>query len=165
MSPFDTREQYQAHQLSTIWTDALYSRYKKDVEAIAKRAYDTNRAHNTFGGVTVSDNTPWDQAPQETKDMMIKIILEHIKAPIVQGTGEESHNRWVKSMIDNGWVYKAGPKDPVNKTHPLLKEYEELPEADRAKDYLFKAVARQGIWELAERVLILFRTELGNSIN
>lgn len=167
MSPFDTREQYRAHQLSTIWTDALYSRYKKDVEVIAKRAHECNMAHNSFGECTVKDMTSWENLPQESKDSVIEIVLSHIRSPIVSGanSSEESHNRWIKSLTDRGWVYKAGPKDPVNKTHPLLKEYSQLTEADRAKDHIFQAVVRQGIWELAERVLILFKTELGNAIN
>lgn len=37
------------------------------------------------------------------------------------------HNKWVNRMKRRGWTQKDGPVDRVNKTHPYLMEYNDLP--------------------------------------
>lgn len=49
------------------------------------------------------------------------------------------HNVWMKHKLDAGWTY--GPvKDVEKKTHPCLKPFNQLPEREQRKDYLFVAV-------------------------
>ena len=48
---------------------------------------------------------------------------------------ELEHRRWMRYCFLSGWTYADIPaKDPISKRHPLLRPYDELPEAERAKD-------------------------------
>lgn len=54
-------------------------------------------------------------------------------------TPEDSHKNWMEHKLKDGWKY-GEVKDEVLKTHPCLVPYNELPENQKVKDYLFKAV-------------------------
>ena len=56
------------------------------------------------------------------------------------------HDRWVADLRRNGWRRTDGPKNPERKLHPLLRGWEELPEAERDKD-------REAIRQLPEMLL------------
>lgn len=59
-------------------------------------------------------------------------------------TPQELHASWVMNKLATGWVY--GPvQDNEAKVHPCLVPFEELPEAQRAKDDLFRLVVR-AVW-------------------
>ena len=52
--------------------------------------------------------------------------------PLIEAMAKNVHEVWSHNRINNGWTY--GPVcDDVNKKHPCLVPYEELPE--REKDY------------------------------
>jgi DNA-directed RNA polymerase beta subunit len=54
-------------------------------------------------------------------------------------TPADQHSAWLADKERDGW--KFGPvKDPVKKEHPCFVPYSELPEAQRAKDFLFITV-------------------------
>jgi hypothetical protein len=38
-----------------------------------------------------------------------------------------------------GWSYD-GIKDPVNKKHPCMVNFEDLPKTQQAKDFIFRAI-------------------------
>jgi hypothetical protein len=44
------------------------------------------------------------------------------------------HQHWISERGANGWTFAPGPADPINKTHPDLITWEELPERAREKD-------------------------------
>jgi class 3 adenylate cyclase/tetratricopeptide (TPR) repeat protein len=44
------------------------------------------------------------------------------------------HERWCASLRARGWQLGSGPKDEAQRRHPRLVAWEELPEAERAKD-------------------------------
>jgi hypothetical protein len=48
---------------------------------------------------------------------------------------EDSHNSWLKEKQDDGWAYGT-EKDTEKKLHPCFVPYEDLPEVQKAKDYL-----------------------------
>lgn len=51
------------------------------------------------------------------------------------------HESWMRDKLAAGWVY--GPEkrpDATPPTHPCLVPYAELPEAQRAKDAIFRDV-------------------------
>jgi hypothetical protein len=53
----------------------------------------------------------------------------------------QSHDNWMAHKKREGWTY--GPeKDAKLKTHPCMREWDELPEEQRRKDALFLAVVR-----------------------
>ena len=52
-----------------------------------------------------------------------------------------SHESWLVEKRAAGWKY--GPvKDAEAWTHPCVVPYDDLPQEQRAKDYLFQAVVR-----------------------
>ncbi len=59
-----------------------------------------------------------------------------------------SHMNWCDKMVEDGWHY--GPtKDPEEKTHPCLTEYDKLPEPQKKKD------------EVVIRAYLAVRTAMG----
>ena len=63
-------------------------------------------------------------------------VLFHLENEV---TPEQSHVSWMREKTDNGWVY-GEVKDPENKTHPCIVDYDKLPQEQRVKDHLFKAI-------------------------
>lgn len=115
------------------------------VQRAAELAHEANRAYcRVLGDMS---QLPWDEAPQWQKDSACAGVLE-----VYCGRGpEDLHKSWMSSKIKDGWVY-GSVKDPVAKTHPCLVPYEELPEAQRLKDYIFLGAvvsalnARKVVW-------------------
>lgn len=60
------------------------------------------------------------------------ITLPDELLPLVEKMAENVHEVWAKNRINDGWSY--GPeRDDVNKRHPCLVPYGDLPESE--KDY------------------------------
>ncbi|WP_433355591.1 RyR domain-containing protein [Microtetraspora malaysiensis] len=79
----------------------------------------------------------WDDAPEWQRDTMINGVLRALDG----ATPQELHESWHAEKLADGWTY--GPvKDAVAKTHPCLVPYEDLPDAQRLKDYMFQAIVR-----------------------
>ncbi|MGI5158428.1 RyR domain-containing protein [Microbispora sp. CA-102843] len=77
----------------------------------------------------------WDEAPEWQRDTMTNGVLRALSG----ATPAELHESWRAEKLSAGWVY--GPvKDPA--AHPCLVLYEDLPEQQRVKDYLFHAIVR-----------------------
>ena len=49
------------------------------------------------------------------------------------------HNSWLEQKLNDGWVH-GDVKDPVARCHPCVTAYENLPESQGAKDYIFRAI-------------------------
>ncbi len=81
----------------------------------------------------------WNEAADWQRESAIKGVEFALANP--DGSPEDQHNSWMKEKEEAGWVF--GPvKDEVEKTHPCMVPYEELPAAQRAKDVLFKAIVK-----------------------
>lgn len=105
------------------------------VTLIAMAAHEANRAYC----VALGDLTQllWDDAPAWQKDSAIAGVNMHLANP--DATPEDSHASWLADKVAAGWVY--GPvKDAEKKEHPCCVPYAELPEAQKAKDYIFRGV-------------------------
>jgi hypothetical protein len=61
----------------------------------------------------------------------------HKRIPMRQASAQ--HDAWSADKVINGWKYGT-EKNADLKTHPCLVSFEELPEFQRAKDVLFKAI-------------------------
>lgn len=109
------------------------------IERCARAAHEVNRAYCQALGDT--SQRPWAEAPEWQRDS----ARNGVRAVLSGGpshTPERSHEGWLAQKFAEGWVY--GPtKDAERKTHPCCVPYAELPEAQRAKDYVFLAVVRQ----------------------
>lgn len=103
------------------------------VEQIAKVAHEMNRAYCQ----SIGDNSQptWEDAPHWQKSSAIAGVKMHINNP--NATPEDSHKSWLKQKEEEGWKY--GPvKNGETKEHPCFVPYNELPESQRAKDYIFR---------------------------
>lgn len=103
-------------------------------EQIARVCHDANKALCEAQGDF--SQFSYDEAPNWQKESAIKgvdFVLAGNRDP------EAQHESWMKEKVEAGWVY-GEVKDAEAKTHPCLVEYDELPEPQRRKDFLFLAV-------------------------
>jgi hypothetical protein len=106
-----------------------------DTMIIAKVCHEVNRGYCTAIGDT--SQPPWDEAPDWQRTSAIKgvqFVLDNPDAP-----PSASHDSWLAEKQATGWKY--GPvKDPAKKEHPAFLPYDDLPQEQKIKDHLFKAV-------------------------
>ena len=103
---------------------------------IAIVAHEANRA---YCRMLCDDSQPsWEDAPQWQRDSALAGVEAHIASGLTM-TPEQTHESWLAAKAADGWVY--GPvKDAEAKTHPCCVPYDQLPEAQRVKDHLFRAI-------------------------
>ena len=77
----------------------------------------------------------WDDTPESHKQSLIAGVEMHLANP--DATPEQSHESWYKVKEAEGWKY-GEVKDMEKKEHPCFLPYEELPDEQKAKDYLFR---------------------------
>lgn len=108
-----------------------------DIMRIAKVAHEVNRVYCQ----SLGDNSQpaWADAPAWQQDSAINGVTAIVTGNVVAPEG--SHLSWYAEKVANGWVY-GEVKDPVEKTHPCLVPYDELPRAQRLKDDFFFAVVK-----------------------
>lgn len=107
------------------------------VEATAQVCHDVNRAYCESQGDC--SQLAWDDAPNWQRESAIKGVHFVMNNPDARPS--DSHESWLAEKRADGWVY--GPtKDPEAKQHPCMVPYDELPPAQKAKDYIFLAVVR-----------------------
>lgn len=112
------------------------------IEAIAKVCHQVNAAYcESMGDKSQGD---WDVAPDWQKESAVLGVNYHLKNP--DATPEDSHKEWLKIKEADGWKY-GSVKDVDKKEHPCMLPYFELPIAQKAKDYIFRAI----ITELKEK--------------
>jgi hypothetical protein len=103
-------------------------------DQVARVCHEINRAYCQALG----DNSQpaWEDAPE----WQINSAMAGVDLHWSQDVGPEaSHAAWSAQKLADGWVY--GPeKDPQAKTHHCLVPFNELPVAQQAKDFLFRAV-------------------------
>lgn len=102
---------------------------------IARIAHDVNRAYRCALGEDAGPT--WDEAPEWQRASVLAGVMFHLSKPW-KGP-ESSHEAWMAHKLAEGWQY--GPtKDVEAKTHPCLVPFAELPVAQQAKDFLFRAI-------------------------
>jgi RyR domain len=100
---------------------------------IAHVCHEANRALQIEqADPTIPVSPMWEHLDEETKESAIS----GVQGIIDGNTPEQSHENWCRFKLDHGW--KLGPKkSEINKEHPLLVPYDQLPAAQQLKDYLF----------------------------
>ena len=116
-----------------------------NIVAAAMVARETNRGYcESLGDMS---QPAWAQAPMWQRNSAVAGVIHLLDNP--DATPEQSHESWMREKEADGWVY--GPvKDSVAKTHPCYTAYENLPQDQRAKDYIFRAVVRAYFLTLSE---------------
>ena len=104
-------------------------------EQIARIAHEVNRAYCAALG----DNSQraWEEAPDWQKSSAIHGVSLHLQNPDLGP--ETSHEAWYAEKAAAGWCYGT-EKDPDAKEHPCMVPFGELPRAQQAKDFIFRAV-------------------------
>lgn len=103
---------------------------------IAEACHEANRAY--CHAVGDYSNLPWRMVPENIKNSVIDGVEFHLANP--DASPDQSHANWLKFKQEDGWVY--GPvKDAEKKQHPCMVPYGQLPVEQRAKDYIFSALA------------------------
>jgi hypothetical protein len=108
---------------------------EKNLQLIAKTCHEANRAYCQ----SIGDNSQpsWEDAPDWQKDSAINGVKFHLANP--GATPENSHECWMAQKVQEGWVF--GPeKNPEKKEHPCMVPYNELPQEQRSKDYIFRSI-------------------------
>lgn len=102
---------------------------------IAKVCHQANKAYcESVGDLSQKD---WEEAEAWQKESAILGVQFRLNNP--DASEDAQHNSWMQQKLDDGWVYGT-IKDEVNKTHPCIVPYNELPEFQRRKDRLFQFV-------------------------
>lgn len=109
---------------------------KFTAEQIARVTHEANRVLQ----ILEEDPAPslsWNFASEEQRASAV----DGVQAALAGKTPEELHENWVRFKTAGGWTY--GPvKDELEKTHPCMVPYGDLPEAQQVKDHLFGAIVR-----------------------
>lgn len=107
------------------------------IEEIAKVAHEINAAlARAYGN---NSHFTWDEAPQWMKDSAIEGVEFHMEN--LDAAPGYSHECWMEKAAGAGWVY-GETEDQEKKQHPYLVPFEEIPEAERVKDFVFQQVVR-----------------------
>lgn len=61
------------------------------------------------------------------------IQLPEALNPLVEAMAKNVHEVWIRERISQGWTY-GEQRDDVQKHHPCLVSYEELPEKEKEYD-------------------------------
>jgi hypothetical protein len=104
-------------------------------DAIAQVAHAANRAWCRMNGLPVRE--VWENLDAERRGIVIAGVERMLQHP--ETTPAQSHEHWCLAMQEAGWTYGA-ERDEAQKHHECLVPYAELPEADRLKDTLFRAI-------------------------
>lgn len=106
------------------------------IEEIATVCHNVNKAYC----LAIGDfsQVEWDLAPEWQRQSAINGVKAHIDSGLTMKP-EDSHISWMKEKVDSGWVY-GEIKDVEKKTHPCILPYDQLPQSQKIKDYLFREV-------------------------
>lgn len=107
------------------------------IEYIAEHCHEMNRAYCEL--IDDKSHVPWKSAP----DWQKRSTINGVKFILSNSTFEPSdaHESWMREKIKDGWSY-GEIKDPEKKTHPCFKAYEELPQEQKTKDFIFVSTIR-----------------------
>ena len=106
-----------------------------EIEKIAKIVHEVNRKYCEL----IGDNSQpaWENAPDWQKTSLYNGIKHVQNNP--NAKPEDSHKSWLKQKTEEGWKY-GEVKDTEKKEHPCFVPYEQLPESQKVKDYIFLSV-------------------------
>ena len=107
------------------------------IEEIARVCHEANKAYcKSIGDFSQKSWSEAEEWQRESAIQGVRFILDNLNAPACA-----THDSWLKEKLESGWKY--GPiKDPDKKEHPCCVDYEDLPDKEKKKDYLFMAIVK-----------------------
>ena len=112
--------------------DAVRQRGLAEVNRIARSVHFLMAAFAVYHGE--KDQVAWKDLDVDRRI----VVKQNVMATLQGATPEDLHDAWVYALEEAGWVY-GETKDPEAKTHPCLVPFEELPDYQKEKDFLFQA--------------------------
>lgn len=103
------------------------------IEQIAEICHEANRQYCQALGD--DSQKGWRYAPKWQKESTINGVQFHLNNPTAGP--QASHENWLAEKEADGWVF-GEEKDAKAKTHPCCVPFAELPQAQQAKDVLFR---------------------------
>lgn len=100
----------------------------------AQVCHEANRAIQIQTG-DPKPSPPWAVAPKSQKKSAVEGVINALNGQ----SAEELHQSWCDFKVADGWKY-GSVKDEEAKTHPCLVNYDQLPEEQKLKDHVFKAI-------------------------
>lgn len=107
---------------------------QQKVELAARIAHEVNRAYCASLGD--DSQVPWADAPEWQKNSARDGVAVFVTKRLPP---EQMHENWRQHKERDGWVYGT-VKDAAKKTHPCMVPYHQLPDEQKLKDHLFRAV-------------------------
>lgn len=107
-------------------------------EAIARVCHEANRGYQAaFPSEGIPVAPPWDEFPPDQQQG----VINGVDLALSGADPQRLHEAWCEEKFAQGWLY--GPvKDTEAKRHPCLVMYEDLPQDQLRKDFLFQAIVQ-----------------------
>lgn len=103
------------------------------VRNISKACHEKNARHcESVGDMSQKS---WEDTPSPLRMSVISGVLFHLNNP--EASASSSHESWLAYKEKEGWTY-GEVKDTVAKTHPCFLPFQDLPDFDKKKDFMFK---------------------------
>jgi hypothetical protein len=92
----------------------------------------------------------WEGLKEEDKETMCYVMGEYLKYPRM--SARDFHDRWMKTMINDGWKY-GKEWDEERKETPRLVPYIKLPQLDIMREEVFSRTSRSLLAHLTEQLV------------
>lgn len=129
--------------MSRVLTDSLQSLEEekeqgeemKRIEQVARICHEANKAY--CESIGDSSQRDWDMSQDWQRQSAIDGVVFALNHPNAPASAQ--HDAWFDQKHRDGWCY--GPmKDPSKKEHPCMVPYDQLPQDQKVKDYLFRGI-------------------------
>lgn len=110
---------------------------KKTLESaeIARVCHEANRGYcQAVGDDSQKSWVDADAWQRESAIKGVEFALANPEAPV-----SAQHDAWLADKVKDGWIYGT-IKNADKKIHPCMVPYDELPEFQKRKDALFRAI-------------------------
>ena len=105
------------------------------VDQVAKICHEANKA--LCEGLGDDSQVPYADAPDWQRESANRGVVFNLENP--DAPASAVHDSWLEEKRKDGWKY-GEVKDADKKEHPCFVPYGELPDDQKSKDLLFKAI-------------------------
>jgi len=107
------------------------------ISQLPRICHEVNRAYCKAMGD--NSHASWSEAPFWQRESAVEGVAYHMKHH--ESTPKDSHENWLAEKTRTGWIY--GPeKDTLNRLHPCMLPFDQLPKEQQAKDFIFHAIIK-----------------------